>query len=73
MIVEPSLTRVAEFIWWYFIVSFQLHDDIGEGDRFSIENEASVLSSYHHVQSSASAIQFKVQWNSYTDLMPERP
>lgn len=63
----------AEFIWLYFIVSFQPHEDIGEGGSFPIENEASVLSGYHHVQHSASAIQLKVQWNSYTQLMPELP
>lgn len=61
MIAGLSLAPTAGFIGSYFIASFQPRGDIGEGGSFSIENEASVLSSYHHVQLSASAIQFKVQ------------
>lgn len=49
------------FIRSYSFVPSQPRGDIGEGGSFSIEEEASLLSSYHHVQHSASAIQFKVR------------
>ncbi len=52
---------------------FRLMVTLAKVAVFPFLKEASVLSGHHHVQHSASAIQFKVQWNSYSHLMPELP